>query len=176
MAKRILKDPDDESVQLAMSLAWKDHHHARDQTWRALGIVAVLGGGLVAVDISSSNLIATTGAGILVILGAIFGLWITKNHRDLERRKFIHIMNCEEMLGLHRDDLIPLEDDHPEKDDDPKDQLDQMIRDGMVAVPGKFSFWRVFNFKKHNTSLFIMRLHFALILFSVIFVLARAYG
>lgn len=98
------KDPENESIRFAMSLAWKDHRHARDQTWRALSMVAVLGAGLAAVDIKYSNLIATTGAGVLVLMGAIFGLWITKNHRNLERRKFIHIMNCEEMLGLHRDD------------------------------------------------------------------------
>ena len=37
----------------------------------------------------------------------MFGLWVTKNHRVLERREFIHIMNCEEWLGLHQDRLIP---------------------------------------------------------------------
>ncbi len=39
-----------ESIRLAMDQAWRDHHHARDQTWKALQIVVVLGAGLVTVD------------------------------------------------------------------------------------------------------------------------------
>ncbi|MBW2737280.1 MAG: hypothetical protein JRE64_00235, partial [Deltaproteobacteria bacterium] len=45
-----MNDPDKESVIAAMDQAWRDHHHARDQTWKALQIEAVLGAGLVTVD------------------------------------------------------------------------------------------------------------------------------
>lgn len=31
-----MKMPKNESVRIAMDQAWRDHHHARNQTWRAL--------------------------------------------------------------------------------------------------------------------------------------------
>jgi hypothetical protein len=161
--------PDPESIRMAMDAAWRDHHHARDQTWRALQMVAVLGAGLVSIDVGYGNVAATTAAGVLVVLASLFGLWITKNHRSLERRKFIHIMNCEETLGLHRDDLIPLKRHHRGK----TDQAPPEVRDAWVAIPEVFSFWQVFSWRKHNTSLFIMRLHLAILLFAVVFVVSR---
>ena len=161
--------PDKETVRAAMNAAWRDHHHARDQTWRALQMVAILGAGLVSIDVGYGSMAATTAAGVLVVLAAWFGLSITKNHRALERRKFIHIMNCEEWLGLHQDELIPLKTHHEGKED--KAPAD--VRDSWVAVPASFSFWNVVNLRKHNTSLFIMRLHLAVMLFAVVFVLAR---
>ena len=160
--------PSEENLRSAMALAWRDHHHARDQTWKALQMVAVLGAGLITVDIQYTNFLATLGAGVLVILAASFGIAITRRHRSLERRKFIHIMNCEDMLGLHRDDVIPLMDDQKGKED-----ISDEILDGAVSIPNKFSVWNIFRFDKHNTSLFIMRLHLALILFSLLFIGAR---
>ena len=149
--------PQPESVRAAMNAAWRDHHHARDQTWRSLQMVAVLGAGMVSVDVGYGSIVATAAAGVLVVLAAIFGIWITKNHRILERRKFIHIMNCEEWLGLHRDNLIPLKSHHDGKEE----EASCKVQDGWVDLPPPFSFWQVFNPWKHNTSLFIMRLYFA---------------
>ena len=163
------EEPQPESVRAAMDAAWRDHHHARDQTWRAVQMVAVLGAGMVSVDVGYGSVAATAAAGVLVILAAIFGIWITKNHRVLERRKFIHIMNCEDWLGLHRDDLIPLRSHHAGKEG----EAPQEVQDGWVAVPVSFSLWHVFSLRKHNTSLFIMRLHFAILLFAVVLVFAR---
>jgi len=94
-----------------MELAWRDHHHARDQTWKAVQIVAVLGAGLVTVDAQFGNPVATDAAAILVVLVAFFGILISLHHRKLECRKFVHLMNCEEHLGLRRKDLIPSYED-----------------------------------------------------------------
>ena len=135
-------------------------------------MVAVLGAGLVSVDVGYGSVAATSAAGVLVVLASMFGLWVTKNHRVLERRKFIHIMNCEEWLGLHQDKLIPLRTHHTGEEE----QASSEVRDGWVAVPESFSFWSVFDWRKHNTSLFIMRLHLAILLFAVLFVLARFVG
>ena len=59
--------PDNETVRLAMELAWRDHHHARDQTWKAVQMEAVLGAGLVTVDAQFGNTIATFAAATLVV-------------------------------------------------------------------------------------------------------------
>jgi len=171
-----------ESVLAAMSAAWGDHHHARDQTWKSLQMVAVLAAGLITVDVQFHNWIATLFAGILVLASSYFGVRITLNHRKLEIRKFIHIMNCEEFLGLHRDDLIPLE---------PKTLKDfglssseyatrasrqneyEVIRASAVTIPGDISFWDAFRLWKHNTSMFILRMHISVILFTVILIVVR---
>lgn len=135
MMERIEKIPDDASVRSAMELAWRDHHHARDQTWKAVQMVAALGAGFITVEIQFHNFIATLATGILVILTAYFAITITKNHRKLERRKFIHIMNCEEWLGLHRDDLIPL----AKEDSEFLMNKKAMIKEGAVSVPRVYS-------------------------------------
>ena len=95
-------------VMKTMELAWRDHHHARDQTWKTIQMVAVLGAGLISVDFKFENEMATLIASALVIMAAVFGIFITWHHRKLERRKCLHIMNCEEYLNLHKDFLLPL--------------------------------------------------------------------
>lgn len=152
--------PDNDTVRLAMELAWRDHHHARDQTWKAVQMEAVLGVGLVTVDTHFGNAGSTLAAAILVVLGALFGILISLHHRALERRKFIHIMNCEEYLGLRRKDLIPSFDD------------DEM---GGVKRPETFSFWAVFNPWQHSTAIFILRMHIAIMLFAIIVLATRLY-
>lgn len=149
--------PDDDSVRLAMELAWRDHHHARDQTWRA---EAVLGAGLVTVETQFRNPVATLAAATLVILAALFGILISLHHRKLERRKFVHIMNCEEYLGLRRKDLIPSYEDD---------------KDGGVRRPETFSFWAVLNPYKHSTAIFILRMHISIMLFAIIVLATRLY-
>lgn len=152
--------PDKDTVRAIMELAWQDHHHARDQTWKALQIVAVLGAGLVTVDAQFGKPIATLVAAILVILAAFFGILITLHHRRLECRKFFHIMNCEEYLGVRRKDLIPSYDDDPI---------------GGVKPPRTLSFWAVFNPRHFNTASFILRIHFAIMMFAIIVLVTRLY-
>ncbi len=161
-------EPEAESIREAMRLAWKDHHHARDQTWKGVQIVAVLGAGMITVDIQFANFWATIVAGILVIIAAIFGLLITINHRKLERRKFIHIMNCEELLGLHKDNIIPFD-----SKDSSLGNKHEYIQYSAVSVPELYGLRDIFKLKKQNTSLFIARIHCAIIIFSLIFISVR---
>jgi hypothetical protein len=161
--------PTEESVRTAMDEAWRDHHHARDQTWRALQMEAVLGAGLVTVDAQFQNAIATACAGALVIIAAISGFLISLHHRKLERRKFIHIMNCEEWLGLHRDDIIPKAAHEPQKD-----QRTTTIKEGAVSVPGELRLRDIFNPWVQNTAVFIARMHVAIIAFGGLMILLRA--
>lgn len=152
-----------------MDLAWRDHHHARDQTWKALQIEAVLGAGLVTVDAQHKDLNTTLAAAALVIVAALFGVLISWHHRKLERRKIIHVYNCEEFLGLHRDDLLPKKQEGERLADKPAH-----VRDAVVGFPEPFSWWRVFDIRRTNTALFIMRMHFAIIAFAAIVVIARS--
>lgn len=166
------KEPDHrpapEDVRAAMDQAWRDHHHARDQTWKALQIEAVLGAGLVTIDAQHASFKPTLAAAALVVAAALFGVLISWHHRKLERRKIIHVFNCEQYLGLHRDDLIPAHEEGAGLQKKPA-----QVRDGAVALPQPFTWWQVLDVRRTNTALFIMRMHFAIIAFAVIVVVAR---
>lgn len=157
--------PSEDSVRSAMEWAWRDHHHARDQTWKALQMEAVLGAGLITVDARYGSPWATLGTAALVILTAAFGLMISWHHRKLERRKIIHVYNCERHLGLHADHLIPALDGRTD--------LSPEVRDAAVEVPRAVSFWQIFDVRKTNTALFIMRMHVAIMVFAAIVAAAR---
>ena len=142
--------PEPESIRFAMDQAWRDHHHARDQTWKAVQAEIALAAGMVGVDVQFAKSGATIAAGALLLLATIFGMCISLHHRKLEIRKFKHIMNCEKALGLHRSDLI-----------------------SDVALPRPIRIWDIFLIWKTNTALFILRMHFSIAVFAVLFVFFR---
>ena len=150
----VTKRADPDSIRLAMDLAWRDHHHMREQTWRALQIEAVLVAGLIGIDWQIQNIYATVAAGILVLVAAPFGIQITLRHRQGEIRKFTHIINCEEALGLHQKDLLPPE---------------------TIKLPSPLRFIDAFRPSVSNTAAFILRMHIAIILFSILYVLGRIF-
>ena len=43
------------SLEAAMQSAWKDHHHARDQTWKGLQMEALLAIALIGIDLRSNG-------------------------------------------------------------------------------------------------------------------------
>jgi len=145
-------EPDKDSVRLVMDLAWRDHHHAREQTWKALQIEAALAAGLVGIDWRFQNHLATLLTGVLVSFAAIFGMLISMHHRRVERNKFTQIYNCEKFLGLHREDLLP---------------------QSGTGIPVPVRLFDVFRFSVQNTSAFILRMHFAILAFAFIYVSAR---
>jgi hypothetical protein len=136
------------SLEIGMQLAWQDHHHARNQTWEALKLEALLAIALIGIDVSRivSPAIPYIGSTLLFLL-ATSGLMITLHHRELERRKFRHIMHCEEALGLRK------------------------YIDG-VGMPAPIYIWDIFLFWKSNTILFIMRMHFTILVIAVLFFLS----
>jgi disulfide bond formation protein DsbB len=176
MAENSTEQPSEDSLRKAMELAWRDHHHARDQTWKTVQIVVGLGGGLLAIDIANKSIFFTIIAAIIVMLAAAVGVGITWNHRLLERRKFIHIMNCEERLGLHQDDIFPLHPDDENYRGPPSkfDAKSSRVRDGAVKIPRAFRALDIFNPLKHNTALFILRIHLSVIMFCVIIIIFRS--
>ena len=96
------------------------------------------------------SLIATTVFGIVLAITAYFGFRITLHHRSVEIRKFTHILNIEEKLGLHRKGLL-----------------------ADVRPPEAISWADVFKPRKSNTPLFILRMHGAVMLFAVLYVASR---
>jgi hypothetical protein len=146
------KQPDLESIRLAMDLSWRDHHHMREQTWRALQIEAALAAGLVGIDWQIQNIYVTIAAGILVVIASTFGVLITLHHRRGEIRKFTHIVNCEEALGLHHKDLLP---------------------PGTTAIPKPIRLIDAFNPWVQNTSAFILRMHIAVLVFAALYLVGR---
>lgn len=163
MMQRINEKPDMQSVIAAMQDAWRDHQHARDQTWKTLNGVVFLTAGLVTVQYQFRDHWATSFAALLALVAGCFGLLITKHHREYERRKFTHIMRCEHLLGLRtvdeNDERLLSTDanavlhwkDHAEKVPTPIEWID-------IVKPGE-----------QNTALFIMRMHAGFIIFTLIF-------
>jgi hypothetical protein len=147
-----MKKADVESIQLAMELAWRDHHHMREQTWRSLEIESALAAGLVGIDWRIQNVGVTIATGILVVVAAIFGILITLHHRKGEIHKFTHIVNCEEALGLHDADLLPA---------------------GTTNIPKPLRLIDAFDPRVQNTAAFILRMHIALLTFAVLYIVGR---
>lgn len=136
-----MREPEDDSVRLALDKTWQDHQHTRNQTWTSLQIVAILIAGLIGLDWGKENHLLTVGVGILVMLAAFFGCQITIRHREVECMKFKFIGSYEKQL--HLDEII-----------------------GEQKVPEKISFLNAFKFSEHNTSLFILRMHITIIIFA----------
>ena len=111
---------------------------------------AVLAAGLVSVDAQYHNPIATTTLAALVVVAAFFGTLISLHHRRLEIRKVTHILHCEEALGLHRTDLI-----------------------SDVSLPSELRLRHALNPCVSNTAAFILRIHFAILLFALVIAIAR---
>lgn len=141
----------DDSIRAALDEAWREHQHVRDQTWKALQLVAALAAGFVTLDAHQQNKIATTMAGSLVIAGALFGLLITWHHRKYEQQKFTHIMNLQKALGLIHQELIPPD----------------------VRVPDPLTLGNLFSFRKWNSAKFIWWMNLLIIIFSALFITVR---
>ncbi len=75
-----MDDPEHESVRTALRLAWEDYRHAREQTWKTVRIVAILGAGLVTVDAQCHDAIATLLAGFFLLAG-VWGVLISITQR-----------------------------------------------------------------------------------------------
>lgn len=133
------------SLEVAMECAWRDHHHARNQTWKSLHVEAILTAALIGINFTSIDqkihYLPVIGS-ILIVFLSISGIMIATHHRELERRKFRHIMHCEDALGI-------------------RDYIDK------VKLPRSIFIWEVFFIWKSNTVLFIMRMHFIILIFAI---------
>ena len=142
-------DPTEETLRKCLELEWQDHIQTRRQTWKALAVQVALAIGLVALDWQVGNLAATTVFGVVVIAAAQLGIQTSLHHREVEIRKFTHILRLEEQLGLHRPGLFT-----------------------DVSVPAPIRWADAFRPGKSNTVLFILRMHVAVQVFALLYVAA----
>jgi hypothetical protein len=147
------KKPSEESLRQQLQLEWQDHAQTRVQTWKTLEIEAGLVLALIGLDIKFNLLWVALGLGVLVILSCISGIAVTIHHRNGQVRKFTHIGRLEKALGLHQPGL--LDDVHP---------------------PALFKWTDIFNPKRVNTPLFILRTHIAILLFALVYLGVRIYA
>ena len=139
------KDLSTENIIQLIQIQWQDHFQTRTQTWKSLEIAAILSIALIGMDWKLDSPIATIVASGLLFFVAFFGMLITIRHRNsVERTKFQIIGELGAKLGLNEPDL---------------------------SIPDKIRWWQVFLIWKSNTSLFILRMHFIILLF-VLFLFA----
>jgi hypothetical protein len=107
--------------------------------------------GVVGANWQLQSSIVTIVAAIFVCIVTLCGIQITLRHRNsVEIRKFKHIMNCEEALGLHTDSLI-----------------------SDVKPPMPITIWDAFCPWKGNTSLFILRMQLSIMGFALFVILFK---
>jgi hypothetical protein len=140
--------PSEETLRQNLAIQWQDHFQTRAQTWKALEITGLLAVGLVGLDWRIDSRVATFCASMLLAIVAAFGMLITLRHRSVEVEKFRRIAAIEKQLG---------------------------IGDGKDG-PSPIHWWWVFLFRRSNTSLFILRMHFAILVFAIGFGLLRLFS
>jgi hypothetical protein len=139
---------DDGTLRKILEIEWQDHFQTRRQTWRTLEIEAALIVGLVGADFKFESAKLVLALGLLVVIATVCGILITINHRKGQYLKFKLIMRIERVLGL----------------------LGPGVLDS-VKAPQKLK-WS--NLLTHiNTPKFILVMHIAMMVFTLIYVVAR---
>jgi len=148
--------PEPESVRVRLQIAWQDHHHARDQSWKTLQFVILIFIALVGVDLQLENLLVTKIAGIVTILIAVSGCQITYHHRNtVQIREFNIINRLQEHLGLMSEDLV-------------------WDIDGEIEAPGPITVLDIINPFRSNTPLFLIRVYIAVSILTAIIIFYRS--
>ena len=138
--------PDKEVLLKALELEWQDFIQTRRQTWRTLEIEGALIVGLIGADFKFNEPLIAFLIGILVIIATLSGSLITIHHRRGQILKYEHINRLEKALGLQEAGLID-----------------------NVHLPEEFKWLHLVNPTKWNTPLFILRMHFAMMIFTIIY-------
>ena len=144
------KSVDPETLRKALELEWQDHFDMRDQTWRTLQVEAALVVGLIGADYQFDEIWVTITVGLLILFVTISGMQITLHHRRAQLFKFENIIKLEKELGLFVPRLL-----------------------GTAKAPRPFVWTDIFHPFRMNTPLFIMRAHLAILVFTIVYVLAR---
>mgnify|MGYP006293646525 CR=1 FL=1 len=145
--------PTEKTLQTQLRLEWQGHEQTRAQIWKTPGIQALLIVGLDGGDIKFANIWVVVVLGTVMLISGIAGILITRHHGIGQIRKFRHILRIDEQLGLHKPGLL----------DD-------------VGLPTEFRWFHIIEPWQTNTPLFILRMHVAITVFVVIYIIVRAYG
>lgn len=130
-----------EALVKMYEIQWQDHLEARRQTWQALNIAGIIAVALVGVQWRSSDPVVMCVASGLLIAVSIFGMQITMRHRNsVEIVKFTIITEIEKRIDFESSDL---------------------------KIPDRIRWWHVFKLCKSNTSLFLLRMQFVILLLGI---------
>ena len=153
-----------ESLHTLMKISWQEHQKTREQTWKALQIEVALAAGLITVKSNfTNNKWAIIIAGLLPIFLGFFGIQVTRHHRKYQQKKFKIIQDCENLLGLKK-----IVDRAIKKIDEPSQRGNKNNRLGEVS---EIKLLSIINpVSKPSTPLFIMRMHLAIIIFSLVII------
>ncbi len=136
-----IKKPTEEAMLKLLEIQWQDHFHTRSQTWKALEITVLIAIVLVGLDWKIDNRLVTILVASLLAIVAMFGMQITLRHRNnSEITSFTIIQSVSKELAL---------------------------LDSRLELPKPIYWWDVFLFWKSNTPLFILRMHFVILLFAI---------
>jgi disulfide bond formation protein DsbB len=144
------KDPTPETLRQQLDIQWQDHFQTREQTWKALQMVAVLFVGYIGAGLKADNPWLIWAGGVVCILAACFGIAVTIHHRKVQITKHTFIHRLEDKLGLHRDDLL-----------------------AEVGAPSPFRWAGILNFRHMATPTFILLMHVAILALAAIYMFAR---
>lgn len=145
--------PEDSSIDAnlreQLRLQWQDHIQTRQQTWKAVEITSLLAIAIVGIDWKIENRIITIIGSILLIIAAHFALSVVIHHRNhVESPKFEVITEIEKRLNIYN----------------PK-----------IRIPQPVAYTDIFNIKRSNTSLFMMRILFIIQIFAVVLLIFRIF-
>lgn len=132
-----------EALLKDLEIQWQDHFQTRAQTWKSLEITAILAVALLGLGSQAPHAAISIMAALLLILISMFGTQITLRHRNkVELNKINAIVKLEEDLFINKS----------------------------LASPDRLSALTIFNLKKSNTPLFILRIHFVIQLFALLYI------
>lgn len=144
------KKPTEAALLKLLDIQWQDHFQTRVQTWKALEITALIAIVLVGLDWQIDNRLVTVAVASLLAIVALFGMQITLRHRNkVEITNFTIIQSVSKELALVNSKL---------------------------ELPKPLHWWDVFLFWKSNTSLFILRMQFVILLFAIGYLSLRLLG
>lgn len=137
----------DEILLKQLEIQWNDHIQTRVQTWDALKINLILAVAIVGLDWIVGSQLSAIFSSVLLAMAALFGMQITLRHRNkVEITKLRIISSIENSLG---------------------------IGDPQLTLPDRLNWWQIFVIWKSNTPLFILRLQFIVLIFSIVFLFFR---
>jgi hypothetical protein len=144
--------PPEETLRQQLDIQWRDHIQTREQTWKALQVVAGLFIGYIGAAYKVPEPAFIRTGGFVVIVAACFGIAITIHHRKVQHNKQTFIYRLEGKLKLHRDDILDKE---------------------RVKEPKPFRWIDSFDFRHMATPTFILWMHLALLALAAVYMWAR---
>ncbi len=142
--------PSEGTLHNQLQIEWQDHFQTRAQSWKTLQVEIGLILGLVGADLKFNNIWITSVLGILVLFLSLSGFLVTLAHWRVQIRIFKDINAIEKALGL----LNP-----------------KFLSQG--HVPATFKWNDIINPKCSYVPIYILRLHIAVTLFIIIYIIAK---